>query len=153
MQTMEKATQASPAAPAGHRRDGRRTHFPWPAWGFWVALAWLLTAPLGHGAGTNYLSWKDSRVSADIQSWDLSQVLERITAETRWQVYVDPEAHLEPLMLAREVAQMLGVSLSWVYRATRNGEVPAFRIGSRLRFRRSDVDSYLERHRKEGRRP
>lgn len=137
MQTMEKATQASPDAPPGHRRGGRQPHFPPPVWGFWLALAWLLAAPLGHGAGTNYLSWKDSRVSADIQSWDLSQVLERITAETRWQVYVDPEAHLEIQAKFKNlsVSQALGMLLGNLNYAL----LPAGGSGAKLYVFRTSV--------------
>lgn len=54
-------------------------------------------------------------------------------------------ARLEPLLTPREVAPLLGVSLSWLYRATQKGELPVLRVGSLLRFRRADVFHYLER--------
>lgn len=41
---------------------------------------------------------------------------------------------------AREVAQHLKVSLSWVHKATRSGAIPHHRVGRSLRFRLSEVD-------------
>lgn len=57
-----------------------------------------------------------------------------------------------PLLSLNEVAQLLSVSRPTVYRLIRSGELPAIRVGERLRFDQADVQSYLERHR-EGRAP
>jgi excisionase family DNA binding protein len=61
---------------------------------------------------------------------------------------VDVSDRLEPLMTARELAEMLRVSLSTVRRWTRSGKVPAVRLSNRaIRYRRSDVEAAL-RYRK-----
>jgi excisionase family DNA binding protein len=50
-------------------------------------------------------------------------------------------------MTVNETARMLGVSRDFVYRLVTRAELPAHRVGERLRFRSEDVDAYLERHR------
>ncbi|MGH3042162.1 MAG: helix-turn-helix transcriptional regulator [Gaiellaceae bacterium] len=57
------------------------------------------------------------------------------------------------LLTTREVADMLGLSPEAVLRRWRAGEIPGFRLSSRvLRFRESEVLAWLERKR-EGPRP
>jgi excisionase family DNA binding protein len=41
---------------------------------------------------------------------------------------------LEPLLDARDAANYLNLSVSWVYKAAEKGELPCLRIGSALRF-------------------
>jgi excisionase family DNA binding protein len=49
-----------------------------------------------------------------------------------------------PLLTAREVADVLGVSAETVLRWTRRGELPALRLpGGAIRFREDDLDSWL----------
>lgn len=53
----------------------------------------LLTLPLGAGAaGTNKLIWDavNDRVDADVRGLELTPLLERVAAETGWQVFVEP---------------------------------------------------------------
>jgi excisionase family DNA binding protein len=54
------------------------------------------------------------------------------------------------LLTAREVAQLLGVSAETVLRWTRAGELCGIRLPGtargRLRYRREDVDAWLEAH-------
>lgn len=52
---------------------------------------------------------------------------------------------LEQLWSAREVAQYLQVSQSWVYRAAEAGVLPHHRVGALVRFTRADIDAYLGR--------
>ena len=53
---------------------------------------------------------------------------------------------MEPLMSAKEVARLLHVSISTVYRLKDqlNG-LPAYRVSRGLRFKLADVEAYLER--------
>ena len=41
------------------------------------------------------------------------------------------------------VAEYLRVSASWVYQATASGVLPCVRIGTALRFRKRDLDAWL----------
>ncbi len=50
----------------------------------------------------------------------------------------------EPLMTVPEIAKLLRTSKMNIYRLIRRGELPAIRIGHKLRVRRSDLKSYLE---------
>jgi predicted DNA-binding transcriptional regulator AlpA len=54
----------------------------------------------------------------------------------------------DPLLTARDVAGLLGLSIASVLRRWRAGELPGFRLSSNvLRFRRSDIDAWLNAHR------
>jgi excisionase family DNA binding protein len=56
----------------------------------------------------------------------------------------------DPLLTARDVAELLGLSIASVLRRWRAGELPGFRLSSNvLRFRRSDIDAWLDAHRVE----
>ena len=57
---------------------------------------------------------------------------------------------LEPLLKARELAELLGFSPATVVDWAERGELPAFKIGGRLRFRESEVAEWLEQRRQGG---
>jgi excisionase family DNA binding protein len=50
------------------------------------------------------------------------------------------------LLSIDDVAALLGVSRRTVYRLTWRGEISACRVGERLRYRRSAIETYLDRH-------
>jgi len=52
----------------------------------------------------------------------------------------------DDLMTAREVAKYLKVELRTVYRYLKEGQLPAFRVGGRWRFRKEDIDRWLLEH-------
>lgn len=52
----------------------------------------------------------------------------------------DPE-----LLTVDDVARWLNVSKGWVYGRARRGELPSGLVGKHLRFRRSDVEAFIER--------
>jgi excisionase family DNA binding protein len=52
----------------------------------------------------------------------------------------------EPLLTAAEVAALLHVPKARVYELTRQGVLPAARIGKNVRFRRSEIDRWLEQN-------
>lgn len=56
----------------------------------------------------------------------------------------------EPLWTVRDVAQFLGVPVATIYTWRARGDgPPGFRVGKHLRFRPSEVESWLEAHREE----
>lgn len=48
-----------------------------------------------------------------------------------------------PLYRARDVAAMVDVDVSTIYRAIRTGELNAYRVGKLLRIPASAIDAYL----------
>jgi excisionase family DNA binding protein len=48
------------------------------------------------------------------------------------------------LLTAAEVAAFLAVKESWVREATRDGRLPHLRLGRYRRYRRSDIENWLE---------
>jgi len=48
------------------------------------------------------------------------------------------------LMTIREAAEFLKVSRSYLYQATRRGEVPVMRLGRSLRFSRETLSAWIE---------
>ena len=53
-------------------------------------------------------------------------------------------AHKEQIMTLREVAKYLGLHAMTVYKLTREGRVPAAKIGGQWRFKRDVLDQWLE---------
>jgi excisionase family DNA binding protein len=51
------------------------------------------------------------------------------------------------LLSVNEVAELLGVSRPTIYRLVRRQQLPASRVGERLRFRPSHVDDYVDSRR------
>ena len=53
---------------------------------------------------------------------------------------------LEPLLKAEDVARILSIGLSTVYLLQQRGDIPSIHIGRSIRFRRSDIEDYIERN-------
>lgn len=53
---------------------------------------------------------------------------------------------VEKLMTLEEVADFLRLSKDTVYRMASGGKLPASKVGSQWRFRREDVDQWLEKN-------
>lgn len=49
----------------------------------------------------------------------------------------------EPLLNVAEVARLMGMSEKWVYLHT--DELPVIRVGRAFRFRRSEIEAWLDR--------
>ena len=56
-------------------------------------------------------------------------------------------AEFEVFLTTEEVLTYLKITPRTIYRLIRNGELPAVRIGRQWRFRRADLDRWLERQR------
>ena len=54
------------------------------------------------------------------------------------------------LLTADEVAEILAVKISWVREATRDGRLPHITLGRYRRYRRSEIDGFLEAQRRGG---
>ncbi len=52
----------------------------------------------------------------------------------------------ETLLNVKQVAEYLQLKESTIYSWAQDGKIPAIKIGRTWRFRRSDLDSWLERH-------
>jgi excisionase family DNA binding protein len=52
-----------------------------------------------------------------------------------------PEALLGPT----DVAQMLGVPISWIYAKAEAGALPSYKLGHYRRFKRTEIEEYLRR--------
>lgn len=50
----------------------------------------------------------------------------------------------------KEVAELLKLSLSMVYKLLREGDLPHVRIGRSRRIRREDLEKYIQTHRTGG---
>lgn len=56
----------------------------------------------------------------------------------------DGRRDAEQIMTLREVAKYLGLHIMTVYKLTREGRVPAAKIGGQWRFKRDVLDGWLE---------
>lgn len=52
---------------------------------------------------------------------------------------------MEQALKIKEVALLLQVDDKTVYRLTRKGKLPGFKVAGAWRFKRSDVDAWVER--------
>ncbi len=76
-------------------------------------LAWLLLiVPLFAGTSAGRFSWKsaDGTIEADIEGWPLNRLLEKVSAKTRWQIYVEPK--LDKVVSAKFKSLQAGEALS-----------------------------------------
>lgn len=53
---------------------------------------------------------------------------------------------MEKLMTLEEVADYLRLSKDTVYRMANSGKIPASKVGNQWRFRKEDVDQWLEKN-------
>jgi excisionase family DNA binding protein len=49
----------------------------------------------------------------------------------------------EPLIGPTDVAQMLGVPVSWIYAKSEAAQLPSYKLGHYRRFKRSEIEEYL----------
>ena len=59
----------------------------------------------------------------------------------------DNNREIVACLTTEEVLAYLNVTPRTIYRLIRTGELPAIRIGRQWRFRRSDLDAFLDRQR------
>lgn len=58
------------------------------------------------------------------------------------------EKFFDKLLTKRQLADLLGISVSYIDKLMTLGEVPYFKIGKAVRFRHSEVLAWLQRRRK-----
>ena len=51
---------------------------------------------------------------------------------------------LETSLTVQEVAKMLRMSRQTIYNLTREGTIPHFRVGTKVRFNRADIDALMK---------
>lgn len=56
------------------------------------------------------------------------------------------EMLVEPLLTVKQVAEYLQLKESTIYSWAQDGKIPAIKIGRTWRFRRADLDTWLEQH-------
>src|SRR5512147_837887 len=59
----------------------------------------------------------------------------------------------ETFLTTEEVLEYLQVNLRTVYRLIKAGKIPAVRVGRQWRFRKRDIDAWLDSQRARGARP
>ena len=57
----------------------------------------------------------------------------------------------EDILTIRDVAEYLKVTEKTVYGLTQKGKIPGFKVGGQWRFRRGDLDAWIERQQEEQR--
>jgi len=59
----------------------------------------------------------------------------------------ETELMVEPMMTARQVAEVLGVHENWVYDQAVGGDLPSYKIGGARRFDPGEVRGWVAEHR------
>ena len=57
---------------------------------------------------------------------------------------------MDRLLTAAEVAALLSVPTSWVYRAAREGEIPSVTLGRYVRFVQADISRWIATRKTKG---
>jgi|SRR5215208_5550634 len=52
------------------------------------------------------------------------------------------------LLSVPEVGELLGMGRSWVYQQIRSGEIPSVHLGGSVKVKRTDLEDYIEKHRR-----
>ena len=50
----------------------------------------------------------------------------------------------DPLLTVEEVAKLLGKSTSWVYKQSMLKDIPRYKIGGHLRFKKSEIEAWID---------
>jgi excisionase family DNA binding protein len=58
----------------------------------------------------------------------------------------DKSTQIDPLLTIDEVCALLKLEPQTIYQLTYRGKIPHFKIANRLRFRRSEIVEWIERH-------
>lgn len=56
-----------------------------------------------------------------------------------------PQENANSLLTAEQVAQLLGVPVSWVYEQSRRGRIPTVTLGRYRRYRLAAIEDWLQR--------
>jgi excisionase family DNA binding protein len=56
---------------------------------------------------------------------------------------------MEELISPKELSKLLNVSKTWPYKMAKRGCLPCYRLEGVIRFKRADIEAYLERSRSE----
>lgn len=75
------------------------------------------------------------------------QLCERHRTTTDTTMSNNESQEMEAFLTTEEVLSYLKITPRTIYRLIRTGELPAVRIGRQWRFRRADLDRWLERQR------
>lgn len=59
------------------------------------------------------------------------------------------EIQAKAVLSPDEVGVLLSCSAHFIYRQAARGALPSYKLGRLVRFHRSDIDAWLERHRRE----
>lgn len=81
-----------------------------------------------------------------LQSVSVSELKELISETIQEQIgQIQKPLPKTELLTRKEAAEILGVSLPTLHYWTKDGEVPAYRIGNRVRYKRDEVLSSLQK--------
>ena len=61
-------------------------------------------------------------------------------------MHKDATSDMQAFLTTEEVLAYLKTTPRTIYRLIRSGELPAVRIGRQWRFKRADLDQWVERH-------
>ncbi len=80
-----------------------------------------------------------------IEGTDLFSFADKLVKETAREVAAKIKAENKPdeLLTRKQVCEMLGVTLTTLWHWDNNGVLTAIRIGSKVRYRRSDVEAAI----------
>jgi excisionase family DNA binding protein len=55
---------------------------------------------------------------------------------------------MDEILTLEELAQYLKISKPTLYKMVENGKIPALKLANQWRFKKEDIDKWLEKHRR-----
>jgi len=75
---------------------------------------------------------------------EIEAIIEKVVSKQFQSVKLTPQPEKEEKLFSRlECSKLLGISLPTLHEYTKKGFIQAVRIGSRVRYRKQDIDSAL----------
>jgi excisionase family DNA binding protein len=84
-------------------------------------------------------------VKTELESQDIQAIASQVVEMLRPLLAQKGKGEVEDKIFSVEaLAEYLGVSLSWVYKQTSFKAIPHFKVGNHPRFRKVDIDKWIE---------
>ena len=95
------------------------------------------------------LKTSPEQIIYQIKGSDLANIIDKAIKETAAEVEAKLKAAQTPdeLLTRQQVADLLGVTLTTLFHWNNKGILPTIKIGSKVRYRRSDIEQTLNKRR------
>lgn len=88
---------------------------------------------------------KDAIILSQISLDDLKTIISETVRKEIQELRVEKPPHEVKYLTRKETAQELGISLPTLHDWTKRGIIPAYRINTRIRYKKEDIEASLNK--------